>query len=1012
MKLSEFCIKRPVFTTVLSLILIVIGVIGFLRVTVRQFPNIDFPIITVDTNYSGASPSLIESTITTPIEDVLSNIDGLKQIGSESSQDNSNIRLKFNLGTDLDVAAGQIRDKLATVINSLPKDADQPVIYRMDTSDWETVILSFTDNNRSMMSLTDYVTRYIKPKLEKVDGVSRIEIFGGETYAMRMQLNPEKMAARNVTVNDVDAAIRAQNADVAGGQIKTPSKYYSVIATSKLKSAAEFNNIIVREDKGYLIRFKDIGNAKVAPEDRRMIVRSDGKQVLGVGVLSKSTANPIGIADQVINLMPQIQSSLPQGMHGKVVFNNAYYVHASLKNVYRTIFIAIVLVLIVIFLFLGSIRATAIPIITIPICLIAVFGFIYVANYTINEITLLALVLAIGLVVDDAIVMLENIHRHIENGEQPLIAAMKGSREIGFAIIAMTITLAAVYAPVAFTPGMVGIIFRRFAFTLAITVLISGFIALTLSPMMCSRIISSVENKYSKWLDKAFGAFVQSYRKNLTFILRYRLLIIVALVLIITGGVFLYKSLSAETAPAEDNGTLLTIITAPSNSSLGYMNDYAKKIEKLFAAIPEEIRYLTVIDSPTGARAFTTLKPWSERKRSQQEISAELNKKLANITGVQATSIKLSGFGGDGKYGDAVEFVITTTQSYNRLNTIAENIEKVVREWPGFSYIESSLKMDNSQFEIAVHRDLAAQLQVNMNDIINTLSTMIGGSKVTKFDIGGWEYNVILQLPLKQREDVSTIHNLYVRSQPDKMIPLSSLVTIKNTVGPSTLPHYDRLRSTRITAQLNPSYKMSDAIQFVRNIMAKNLPDDAEYSFTGATERYIESGHQMAIVFALAIIFIFLVLAAQFESFIDPFIILFTVPLSIIGALSILKITGGSLNIFSEIGFVTLIGLITKHGILITEFANQQRAKGEDLYNAVIEAACLRIRPILMTTAAMVLGALPLALATGAGANSRHQIGWVIVGGLLFGTFFSLFVIPVAYSYFGRFKKIGKAPAG
>lgn len=1005
MKLSEFCIHRPVFTIVLSLVLIVVGIIGFDKLTVRELPSITFPVVTISTNYFGANPDLIESQITNPIEETLSNIDGLTDISSTSSQDISNIRLKFDLGTDMNVATSQIRDKLATVVGQLPKDAEQPVLYRIDTDEFEDVDFGFSDKNKSVMELTDYIDRYIKPQLEQIDGVASIGILGGRFYSMRLWLYPNKMAANKISVSEVKNALIAQNIDVSSGYIRSKSRLYNILVKSKLQTAEAFNNLIIKDDKGYLIRFSDIGKAELAPEDENSAARIDGKNTVVVSISAQSNANPITVSNNAIEKLNEIKKTLPHGMQAQVVYNAAEHVNASINNTYRAVFESIFLVILVVFLFLGSFRATAVPIVTIPICLISLFAFIYVLGFTINLITLLAIVLAIGLVVDDAIVMLENIHRHVEKGEKPFAAAILGSREIGFAIVAMTITLAAVYAPISFTPGMTGIVFMRFAFTLAIAVLISGFIALTLSPMMCARIVGNKDTRYSIWLEKIFFKFINFYKNLLQKVLMHRLIIIGILLALIFAGAIVYNSFSGELAPSEDRGIIHIMMDPPTNSTFDYNDFYAKKIEKLVSNVPEMKKSIGFVED-FGANFHVLLKKWNERKRSQQQIEKELNAKFQKMPGARIYALRQTSFGGGGRHGDAVEFVLMTTQDYKYLNSISSNIVKLTKEWQGFGNVDSDMKMDSTQYEVSINRDLAANLKVSINDIADTLSTMVGGARVTRFAIQGKDYNVILQLRREKRRDIDVIKNLYVRNNENKMIPLSALVTIKNIVGPKQLPHFNRLRSAKITAQLKYGYEMSDAIKVVQKIMSQHLPDDVKYQFTSAAKRYIDSSHTMLLVFSLAIIFIYLVLGAQFESFIDPFIILLTVPLSIVGALFTLKLVGGTLNIYSNIGFVTLIGLISKHGILITDFANKLRAQGKELNEAIVEAASLRIRPILMTTAAMSIGALPLALATGAGADQRHQIGWVIVGGLIFGTFFSLFVVPVAYSFLGKFRKI------
>lgn len=1005
MKLSHFCIKRPVFTVVLSLVLIVLGIIGFSRLQIRQFPNISFPEITVETFYPGANASLVESEITTPIEDVLSNIDGLSDLESSSMQDDSFIHLKFDLATDLNVAAGQVRDKLDTVVNRLPNSAQKPSMYRFGSDDWSIFHIAIDDETRSLMAVTDYVTKYVKPKLEQIDGIAKIDLDGSRNYSMRMWLDADKMAAHKTTASDIVNALKAQNVAISSGQIKSKQRYYSVVTQSQLSSVEQFNNIVISDTNGYLVRFRDVGRAEIAPQDTDAIAYFNGKQVVFLSIYGKANANPIEIAKQVTKELPEIQAAMPAGMHLQVAFDGTKFVRSSLQNTVIAVVEAVALVITVVFLFLGSLRSTLIPVVTIPICLITSLGCIYLLGFSINTFTLLALVLAIGLVVDDAIVMLENVHRHVEHRMVSFQAALVGSQEIGFAIIAMTITLAAVYIPIAFTPGMMGVVFREFAFTLAVAVIISGFVALTLSPMMCARIVKVGENKYSVWLDYFFHRLIVNYQRLLNSVLKYRVVIIGVLLGLIVVGALVQMSMTSELSPVEDYGVIKTQIQPPTNSSFDYTEFYSKQVYDLYRTIPEVTNSFMFI-MPSDGFGIAVLKPWDERKRSAKTIADQLNQKLAEITGVTAFNVRVEMLGGGGKHGDAVTFAIMTTQSYPRLNVITQDIIKELKKWPGFGDIDSSLKMDSEQFELVINRDLAADLHVDMGDIADTIATMLGGSKVTKFNVEGFGYDVILQLPPPELEAINIIKQLAVRNKDGAMIPLANLVTINKNIGAVELSHYNRLRAAKIVAQLNSGFTVGSGVDAVRKVMKVNLPDDAKYTFNGAAKRFIESNHQMALVFILALVFIYLVLSAQFESFIDPLIILFSVPLAMVGALLTLRLAGGTLNIYSDIGFVTLIGLVAKHGILITNFANQLRQQGRALHESVVEAASLRLRPILMTTAAMAIGALPLIFASGAGANANRQIGWVIVGGLIFGTFFSLLVVPVAYSFLGRFHKL------
>jgi multidrug efflux pump len=627
----------------------------------------------------------------------------------------------------------------------------------------------------------------------------------------------------------------------------------------------------------------------------------------------------------------------------------------------------------------------------------------------VNTITLLALVLAIGLVVDDAIVMLENIYRHIENGMEPFAAALKGSKEIVFAIIAMTLTLVAVYLPIAFTQGLTGILFRQFALTLAGAVVISGFVALTLSPMMSARLLKPVDksSRFSQWLDKVVENLMTSYKNLLRKVLAHRPWVVIALLLMVALGWWLHSTMPSELAPTEDRGSIRGIISAPTNSSFEYTNRYAKQIEEIYASIPEAKGYLMSVGFPTTSSAFSilSLKPWNKRERSQQEIVNELRKKFRQVAGLNAFPASSSPFRRGGSSNNGIEMRIMSPSSYANLESLTNSLATEINKYPGILNVDTSMKMDNQQFNIHINRNLAADLGVNLTDISDSIETLLGGKVVTSFDFDGQGYNVMLQMQRKDLKDLQGLDKIYVRSIDNKMIPLSTLINVTPEVGPVMLPHFDRLRSDDISADVAPGYTVGEVVTYLRAFMKTHLPNNAKYTFSGSVKDFLQSHNRMNMIFLLALAFFYLVLAAQFESFIDPFIVLLSVPLSIVGGLFVLRLAGGTLNIYSQIGLVTLIGLVAKHGILITEFANQMRAEAKDNYTAVVEASALRLRPILMITCAMVLGALPLALAGGAGAISRQQVGWVIVGGMSFGTFFSLFVAPTAYIYLAKYQR-------
>lgn len=1008
MKLPQFCIQRPVFTIVMSLILVVVGLVGFLRIPVQGYPNVNFPTITVTTLYPGASASTVESQITTPIENDLVGASGLESIQSTSAQGQSTIRLTYDVSENINDAVNDAQMLMAKFSKTLPKDVLAPIVQKHDLNNLQTMVLALTDKNNTPMALTDYAERNLLPDLEQTSGVSNVEVYNERDYALKVLLDPGKMAANNVTVSDLDNVLSAQNVNVPSGEIKTQSRDFSVVTKDQLSTADGFNKLIIREQNGDWLRFGDVANIAVMPENTETDMRVNGVPAIGLGVYSQSTANPITVAQNMRAHIQKMEKNFPDGMHLSVVWDSTLYLKAILSEVYRDIALAIALVIMVVMLFLGSPRSSLIPIVTIPICLIATCALIYALGFSINVFTLLAFVLAIGLVVDDAIIMLENIYRHVEGGMSTMEAAIKGSKEIAFPIIAMTLTLAAVYAPIGFATGMVGILFRQFAFTLALAVIISGFVALTLSPMMCSRLLKlpgetqGFVKNYTVWLDQLFHRLTQGYQVLLRKMLNKRMWVITGLAIFMLLGYVCYKFSKTELSPKEDMSAFLVNMQSPPNASFAYTNDASKKVEALLKKIPQVLDTVMIVGSPQSAFSFVVLKPWAQRDLTAQQIINQFLRKSPQIPGVKIGAFNLSQLGGGGKYGDSVQVALMTNASYDQLHSTAEKIIQELKQYKGLRNVDQDLQMTNQEYVVHINRSLAAAMQVNIADITKTLQTMLGGEISSEFNWDNKNYDVVLQIPDSQLSRLQVVNQLYVRNALQKMIPLGSLVTLSNEVGPETLPHQNRMRADTLTMQLSSNYSMGQAIDQVQKILNQHLPSGYQYAFKGAAQKMLDS--QMTIIgsFALALIFIYLVLSAQFESFLDPFIILLTVPFSVVGALITLKMAGQDLSIYTDIGFITLVGLIAKHGILITEFANQKRAEGLALTDAIVSAAAMRLRPILMTTAAMVFGAIPLAIATGAGSLSREHIGWVIVGGLFFGTFFSLIVVPVAYSLLKR----------
>jgi len=1005
MVLSEICIRRPVFATVMSLVIMLIGIVSYTRLPVREYPKIDEPVVTVDTTYKGASAEIIESQITKPLEDSLAGIEGVDVLSSISRQENSQISIRFKLERNPDNAAADVRDRVSRVRNRLPLDVEEPVIAKVEADANPIIWLAFSSDVHSPLDVTDVASRIVKPRLQTLPGAADVRVFGERKYSMRIWIDRERLAAFNLTPGDVEDALRRQNVEVPAGRIESREREFSVVAQTDLTKPEQFAAIVVRQVNGYPVRIRDIGNVDVSAVSERSTVRFKGKSAVALGVIKQATANPLELSKAVRAELPRLIADLPQGMTVNIAYDSSVFIDRSINAVFETIFEAILLVAAIIFLFLRNWRAMVIPLVTIPVSLIGAFALMFVMGFTINTLTLLALVLAIGLVVDDAIVVLENIYRHIENGMPRLQAAFLGSKEIGFAVIAMTLTLAAVYAPVAFMTGRTGKLFIEFALTLAGAVLVSGFVALTLSPMMCSVLLRH-ETRHGRLYRSIEGALewmTSGYRRALSWSLRRRWLVLLVFVLVGGSSWFLLKSLKSELSPVEDRGVILGIFLGPEGATIDYMDRYARQLEGIYKNTQDVERYFVVAGNPTVSQgiSFIGLTDWDERTRHSTAVAKELQPKFFGIPGVLAFPVSPPSLGQSPR-DRPLNFVIITSASYQELQVVTDRIMQEAAKNPGLQGLDNDLKLNKPELSVEVDRDKAADLGLQVETVGRTLETMLGGRQVTRYKQQGEQYDVIVQVAPSDRDNPRDISNIYVRGKNEQMIPLANLVKVNETVSPRELNHFGQRRAVTISANLAPGYTMGEALAFMDDLARKTLPPGYAVDYNGQSREFKVSTSSLAVTFALALAFIYLVLAAQFESFRNPFIIMLTVPLSITGALAALLLTGNTLNVYSQIGLVTLVGLITKHGILIVEFANQLQEKGEEAMQAVIEASVLRLRPILMTTGAMVLGAVPLALASGAGAESRQQIGWVIVGGLLLGTFLTLFVVPTVYSLVAR----------
>lgn len=1007
MSLPAFCIRRPAFTIVISLVMTIIGMIGFINLPVRWIPNVTPPEVTIMTSYPGANARMVEHDVTKVIEGALSGINGIEKLMSTSKRTESQINITFKLGRNMDAAVEDIRTAVERVRGQLPKDVLNPVVVKADPNSNSILYVAFYDRQRNERELSDYVDHTIVPLFETIDGVGSVLVYGKRVSAMMIKLDPAKMAGANVTVDEVSQLLYEQNASIPSGQIRGYDRYYSVVTDTSLKTVLQFNDLIIRDDNNHVTRLKDIGEAKLDAEDKDSSFRISGKPGIALGIVPQSTANPLEVEQQVQKVFAELKRSLPSSMQANIVFNQADYIRASIHSVYESFIESVIFVWLVIFAFLCSFRATLIPIVTIPVCVIGTFALLYFLGFSINTITLMAFVLAIGLVVDDAIVMLENINRHMEEGLSTFNAALKGSREIVFPIIAMTLTLAAVYAPIAFTPGLLGVLFREFTFTLAGAVIISGIVALTLSPMMCARVLKpqNFNNRYAQWFAKKLLMLQNNYRSLLTLFLKRRKWVVVILLFIAGLGWGVFTYLPSELAPAEDMNQIYVSASAPRSASFKYTDNYIRQLEPIYAKMQEIDNYISMSFSPSHAFQLLMLKPKKDRKNSTQTLVDSLRTQVDAITGVRINvftpSPPLAEFAGSDD-GDRIGLVLMTSSGYRKLQQSSQLILDEMKKNSKFVHVDNRLKWNNEQFQLHIDRDRAADLKVPMASITNTISTMLAGRNVGKME----DANIFVQMNDSALANPNIFQQLYVRNIDNKMIPLSSLMSIHEITSPEVFHHYERLRADTIYATLAPDFKLADAIKAMEVIAKKNLPDDIKFTFVGEAKSFLESKGKTIFTFLLALVFIYLVMVAQFESFIDPFIIMLTVPFAMVGAMLTLKVFGGSLNIYSNIGLITLVGLIAKHGILITEFANRLRIQGKSIEEAVILASLLRLRPILMTTAAMILGALPLAFAFGPGAESRQQLGMVITGGLFFGTFFSLIVVPITYTYLAPFRKL------
>lgn len=1010
MKLSEVSIRRPVLALVLSMVIILLGAVAFSRLPVREYPDIDPPIVSISTYYRGASPNVVETEITDILEEQLSTVEGIKTLTSSSQEQGSIITLEFELDRDVDEAANDVRDRVSRIRGSLPREAEDPVIEKVDVNAQPIMWLALSSKRHSNLELTDVADRTLKEHIQRLPGVASVFLGGERRYAMRVWLDAQRMAARGLTAADVENAIRRENAEIPGGRVEGQGREFAVRTRGDLSTPEGFAAIVIKQDGNESVKLGDVAEVTLGAEDERTAVRYNGEPAIGMGVIKQTKASTIDVANAVLEALPDLQKLAPEGMVLDVAYNSATFIEDSINEVAETLLIAFVLVFIVILLFLKNFRATIIPTFAIPTSIIGAFALAYFAGFTINILTLLALVLAIGLVVDDAIVVLENIFRHMEMGKTRRQAAIDGSKEIGFAVLATTISLVAVFVPLAFLQGNVGSLFNEFGLMVAVAVLISGFVALTLTPMLSSKILKPLHGGSNSWASRSFDKFFdwldRFYRRTLGWVLSHRAFAMIGAVVLMIGGIALLRFLPNELVPTEDRGVAFGIVMAPEGATLEYTDRYMRQVEGLLLNVPERAGLFTAtglgFGGPgrvTNGFVFLGLKPRHERERSQQEIVGEMFPQLLGIPGVLAFLINPPSLGAD--FAPPVQYVLQA-DSYDELQQAVGTMMAKASQLGYLINLDTDLRLNKPQLDITIDRERAAQLGVSVTDIGTTLETYLGGRVVTTFKRSAKQYDVITQLRPSERATPSTIEELYVRGDGG-LVQLATVVNVNETVAPKELNHFNRVRSATISASLAPGVDLGTALDDLDRIAESDLPPAIDRDLYGQSREFRESSSALYFLFLFAVVFIFLVLAAQFESFIHPLTILLSVPLAVVGALVSLFVLGESINIYSQIGLIMLIGLVTKNSILIVEYANQLRRQGKDLFDAVLNGAAIRLRPILMTSFATMFGILPIALGLGAGGEARRPLGIAVVGGMLFSTFLTLVLVPVVYTLLARF---------
>ena len=1014
MILSDVSVRRPVLASVMSLLLIAFGIVAFDRLPLREYPDIDPPVVSIETVYRGAAANVVESRITQVIEDRISGVEGIRFIESTSEDGRSVITVEFNVSRDIDGAANDIRDRVSTVLDDLPVEADPPEIQKVDSNEDVIMWLNLVSDRMTVPELSDYARRYLVDRFSVLDGVARVRVGGGQTFAMRIWLDRRELAARGMAVADVENALRAENLELPAGSLDSVDRQFTVRMARSFRTADDFAQLVLaRGDDGYLVRLGDVARVEKGAEETRTFFRGNGVPMVGIGIIKQSTANTIAVADAAKAEMERINPTLPEGMQIKQSYDTSVFVRGAIAEVYKTLGIAIGLVVLVIFVFLGGLRATLVPAVTVPVSLIATFLVLWALGFSINILTLLALVLAIGLVVDDAIVVLENIHRRMEQyGESRLVAAFNGTRQVGFAVIATTVVLVAVFVPIAFLQGDVGRLFSEFALTMAAAVAFSSFVALSLSPMLASQILPRHDRqvRLTVWVDRGFGGIRDGYLWLLRGVLHHKWIIGLVFIGILGGSYWLLQQIPGEYAPKEDRGAFFVLVNGPEGATYEYMQEYMDEIERRLMPLVEsgEVTRLLVRAPRTFSNfaifnsgiVIHVLDDWNKR-RPAWAIMDDIRKRLSDLSGVRAFPVMRQGFGK--RIQKPVQFVIGGG-TYAELTEWRDILlDRIEASNPGLEGVDWDYKETKPQLQVLIDYDRAADLGVTVGDIGRTLETMLGSRQVTTYIEEGEEYDVILEGERDAQRTPTDLSNLYVRSQRSgQLIPLANLVHLEEVADSIKLNRYNRVRAITIEANLADSLPLGDALAYLEGLVRDNLPGKVIIDYKGQSQDFRATGESILFVLVLGSVVVFLVLAAQFESWIHPLVIMLTVPLAMAGALLGLYLGGFSLNLYSQIGLIMLVGLAAKNGILIVEFANQLRDQGEAFHDALLEATRVRFRPIVMTGITTAAGSLPLLLSSGAGAETRAVIGTVILYGVLAATLFTLFVVPVAYDLLAR----------